>query len=784
MSLRRFSLLLLAALTAVLLLPLRAGAQPPLRQAGRDSARRAVQQLEENMAASDTLNGEAAHNRGRMEDRARESGQDSLEKQAELDSAALQARADSIALASLRDSIDRWFWGEIDTLTLPQLDTISRWWSDSIARHLPDSSDIKRLKRRLRREEQDSIKASIPRVLATSSLPDSLYFRRILVWTADTKFNEMTFQGLDTTANDNFYEQPVMKRDISATTLGVSGSATLDHNWFRRREAPDAPMFTPYFGDSWTPDDIPQFNTKTPYTELAYWGTPFTNKKMEESNLKLLSTQNITPAFNFTLAYRRLGSRGMLVNENTDHRNTVIIGNYLGKRYFANFGTIRQRIERAENGGIRDSFWIRDTSIETKAIEVNLQSAANTYKRRTYFINHTLSVPMNFFRKDKDSLALGEGTMATLGHYGEFTTYSKLYTDNIGESDSYGRDFYFNKFYLDETTTSDNLKVRNLDNRVFLKLQPFASDALLSKVNAGVGYQILWTSRFDPADTSLVSHHNVYVYGGASGRLRKYIEWNADATYWLAGYKMFDFDINGRIRLSVYPIDKGIHLTGKVRSELRTPHPFEQHLAMNHHEWTNEFVKSSRTRVEGELSIPKWRLDATFGYALVTGLIYYDTLSVIRQHDSPVSVMSATLRKDFTLWRFHFDNAALFQLTSASDVLPLPKLTLNLRWYFDIDVVKDVMNVQLGVNAIANTRWYAPSYAPDTGQYYNQEREKIGNVPYFDIFANIQWKEANLFLKYTNAFMDWPSSDYFSAYHYIKPTSGIKFGILWPFYVK
>ena len=88
----------------------------------------------------------------------------------------------------------------------------------------------------------------------------------------------------------------------------------------------------------------------------------------------------------------------------------------------------------------------------------------------------------------------------------------------------------------------------------------------------------------------------------------------------------------------------------------------------------------------------------------------------------------------------------------------------------------------LGVNAIANTRWWAPAYSPDIGQFHLQTREEIGNAPYFDLFANIQWKRASIYVKYTNAFQEWPVSDYFSAYHYIKPVSGFKFGIHWPFY--
>ena len=704
------------------------------------------------------------------------------------DSAALVAQADSLRRKALLDSLDWVFWHEIDTLSLPCSDSLTLAYFDSLAQFLPDTTDIRRAMRRNRKEERDSLRASRPRVLETFVVPDSLYYRRILVWTSDKRYNELIPQELDTTANSNFYEYPMFKKDISGSYLGTAGSAALYHNYFKREEMPDAPMFTPYAGDSDTDETVLQFNTKTPYTELGYWGTPFANRTMEESNLRLLTTQNISPAFNFTLAYRRLGSRGMLANESTDHRTTVIVGNYMGKRYFANFGTVRQRVEHGENGGIQDSFWIRDTSVEPKSIAVNLTDASNTYKRRSWFIHQTLAVPMNFFRRDRDSLSLGEGTMAQIGHSAEFTTYSKIYTDRIAASDSAGRAFYFNRFYLNETESADELSVRNFENRFFLKLQPYASDALLARINAGLGYQILSTYGFRPQDylsgPRYQTQHNIYVYGGASGQLRKYIAWKADADYYLAGPRMFDFDIDASLRFSVYPVEQGIHLSGKFHTGLRTPHPFEQTMSMNHHQWQNDFSKVSRSTVEAGLSIPKWRLDAGFGYALTANLLYYDTLSVIRQYsEAPVSVMSAWLRKDFTFWRIHLDNQALFQLSSAPEVLPLPRLTLNLRWYFDIDVVKDVMNIQLGVNAIANTRWYAPAFAPDLGQFYNQTHEKIGNAPYFDIFANIQWKQACLYVKYANAFQDWPSSDYFSAYHYIRPETGIRFGILWPFYI-
>ena len=75
-------------------------------------------------------------------------------------------------------------------------------------------------------------------------------------------------------------------------------------------------------------------------------------------------------------------------------------------------------------------------------------------------------------------------------------------------------------------------------------------------------------------------------------------------------------------------------------------------------------------------------------------------------------------------------------------------------------------------------------FNPVTGTFYNQNEELYGNVPYFDVFMNLQWKQACIFLKMENAGQGWPSDshDYFSAHHYIYPSRSLKFGIYWPFY--
>ncbi len=683
------------------------------------------------------------------------------------------------------DTLSQIFWS-LDSLTLDSIDTIIQQYNDSLVRSLPDARDIKAMVKQLRQEYRDSVIKNTPRILETFVLPDSLWYKRIVSWTHNQDNNEITLRTIDTGYNYHFFENPIQKDDVDAVYLGVIGSASQQYNYFRRKKLDIAPFFTPYMEYSYTPETVPMYNTKTPYTELAYWGNPFISKEKEENDLSLLSTQNITPALNMTFAYRRYGGGGMLTGEETSNKTFYIGANHIGKKYEMHFGYLGQNVARAENGGVKDIFWVCDTVVDAKAVETNLKDADTYLKRRTLFLTQSLAVPMNFFRKSKDTLAVGEGTVMYLGHSLELSKYTKLYSDKLVSEDE--KMFYDNQLNIYGNSSHDSLAVHRFENKFFATLQPFGPDAIVSKINGGFGLQAFSYYGFAPADfvtgPKKNSYLNTYFYGGASGKFKKYIAWDAAGKMNLLGYYAGDMNLEGNLKLSVYPIKEGIHLTGHVETSLKTPHPFEQTLYFNHHSWNNEFDRTSESRVEAELSIPHWKLSAFFGYALVGNMLYYDAVSDIRQADEVVQVISAYLTKNFAFGPVHLDHKLLYQVTSNDNVLPLPPLSMNLRYYFQFPLVKNVMTIQLGANGVAYSKYYLPAYSPDLGVFYNQRTQEWGNNPYVDAFVNIQWKRAAIFVKYTNVLSGWPATDYFSACNYIRPGKTLKFGIYWPFYAK
>lgn len=652
---------------------------------------------------------------------------------------------------------------------------------------------------------KDSIRENTPRILETFALPDSLFYKRLVTWNRDPLFAKVTAIPKDTSFNYTFNDYPFQRNDVGASYLGIIGSPVQTYDFFKRASVDRISFYEPYEVYSYSPSTLPMYNTKTSYTELAYWGTNFANTEREESELHVLTTQNIFPQLNLMLEYDRFGANGMFESENADNRTFVAAANWIGKRYQAHGGYIFNKIEKAENGGITDNFWIRDTTVNSREIAVNLTDADTKVVKNTVFLDQTYRIPLTFIKDlfhKKDTTQAGKTetldtdvTTFFIGHSSEFSTFRKIYTDNIATTDEVGRAFYNGNFFLNPTHSNDSLRVMRLENRIFAKLQPWSADAFVSTLDVGIGNRIQKQYLFTP-DTYLTGPSNTvwnstYLYGGVGGQLRNAVHWNAQGDFTFLGQEIGDMGIRADARLDLYPFRRHrkspISLSAHFETSLREPDFYVQHMHANHYRWDNDFGKISTTQVEGKLAIPHLDFELAAGYALLDKNIYYGTDGIVRQNTTPMSVAKVSLMKNFRLWLFHFDNRVLFQVSSNEDVMPLPMVAANLRWYLQFNIVsKDVMKMQIGANVTGTTQWYAPAYSPALGQFHNQTEEKYGMSPYIDAFVNVQWKRATIFVKLVNAGMGWPleSADYFSAHHFIRPQRALKFGIWWPFYLQ
>ena len=750
-------------------------------------------------------------------------------------SAGAQEPEDSVAVAidtvphlSPRDSfkaqLDTSLWDKLDSLYLADSTARAKaafaaWYAglspqerkkydlDQKAKRKREQMDSLARVKEERQNIRDSIAETTPRILETYALPDSLQYKRLVAWTQDTDFGKILPYIPDTTYNFHFHDYPFRRKDVNATWLGVAGSPVQYYNWFLRRSDENVEFYNAQESWSYSHRTLPHYNTKTPYTELCYFGTLFAKDAKESDNLHIFTTQNITPALNFALLYDRFGGGGILENETTINKTAVAQVNYLGKRYTLHAGYIYNMVSRQENGGITDIGWIRDTTVDKRDIKVALSGAKSKITKNTWFVDQQLRIPFNFIsrmraRRDTSFVFNADSldrdiTTAFIGHSSEWSTYTRKYTDNIFAGTP-GAEL-FNNVFRYGNASADSMRVMHLDNKVYLRLQPWSSEGVVSKLDIGIGDRL--RHYFDSTTVRPVTHveNSVYLYAGAEGQLRGNAFWNAKAQYVLLGYDFGEFSVEANAEFRFYPFRRArkspISLSAHFETSLQGPDWYQMHVNANHYSWDKDFGNTSITRIQGCLDIPRWKLTADVGYALLAGNVYYGTDGVIRQNTAPMSILSASLRKEFVAGPLHLDNRALLQLSSNQEAVPLPTLALNLRYYFQFvvqrneDRTKNVMVMQIGADAYFNTPWYAPSWNPNLGVFHNQADRLYTNGPFFDIFINVQWKRACVFLKYQNAGEGWPllKPDYFSADRYIVTESGLdglKLGIYWPFYTQ
>lgn len=633
---------------------------------------------------------------------------------------------------------------------------------------------------------KDSIRENTPRILETYAVSDTFYYKRIFAWTEDRDFQDLKPFEPDTSFNYHFHDMPFQRKDVNASWLGVAGSPVQYYNWFNRTSVTGVEFWEA--NESWTfsPQTILQYNTKTPHTELAYYGTLMSTLSKESDNVHILTTQNITPETNFHILYDRWGGGGILTNEEVKNKTFTAGINHIGKKYVANAGFISNTVSRGENGGLYDpekgnQFWVRDTTVEVREYPIRLAAAHSDAKKMTLYADQQLRVPFTFIndlRARKDSTFVPKDdedvTTAFVGHAIEWSKFQREYA-------------------LTKNAAPDSVGQTRLDNKLYLRLQPWSQDAIVSKIDVGIGDYFQKFNKVLDDGHEDVKENSMYFYAGARGKFESYIDWNATARTVFAGADAGNSEIKGHLEFRFFPFRKArrspVSFGADASSTLLKPNFYQRYSNTANFKWDSpDLGISSTTRIEGYVDIPWWKMDAKLGVALLAGNLYYGTDGKIAQNSSAMSVVSGYVRKEFVIADFfHMDNRLLAQFSSNQEVVPLPALSANLRWYGQFPIANGVMTMQLGVEAWANTKWYSSAWNPELGVFHNQTEYKYNNGPYFDVFMNAQWKTCVLFVRAQNLTGGWPLDrpDLFSAHNYIITEgggTGVKIGIWWPFY--
>lgn len=619
----------------------------------------------------------------------------------------------------------------------------------------------------------------------------------LYMWTVDEKLGNITKIPLDTVPhlfqNSNLTDGP----DGSYNILGNLGSPRYSRIFFERPDYSQFLFLDPYSFFYVLPQDFKFTNTKSPYTNLTYYKAG--GKQDGEERFKAYFSVNVNKklAFGFNIDY--LYGRGFYANQSTSFFNGSFFGSYISDKYDAHLIFSSNNLKMAENGGIEDDNYILNPlamsegrkSYSSKEIPTRLSDTWNHNKDMYIFFTHRYNLGFTRDRKPvnaNDTLNLQEFIPVT----------SFIHTVNIQKTK---RDFisykaapqgYYQNTYFSPDSTDDKTKRLSVKNTLGISLREGFSKWAKAGLTAFMTYE---HRDYTMIDTLMESgkrldrsyKENIISVGGElAKREGKFLHYNATGEIWLIGEDAGQFDVRGNMDMNFHLWKDTVQLVARAYVKNTNPAFYFRHFHSNHFWWNNDGLsKEFKTRIEGELSIKRWKTKLRAGVENIKNYTFFNSSGLPQQFSENIQIFSATLNQDFKLGVFHLDNEVTYQKSSNNSVIPLPELSLYHNFYIRAKLAKKVLTMELGADMRYFTKYLAQNYSPALGQFYLQNAEQaveIGGYPVINAYLNLHLKRTRFFVMMSHVNQGMGNSNSFLAPHYPINPRILKLGLSWNFY--
>ncbi len=615
---------------------------------------------------------------------------------------------------------------------------------------------------------------------ASYMFADSLKKAYLYKWNINLKDATVRMKPIDTMAMDFQKDALFLKNNPTGSAyVGILGGAATPLKYTSRANDYSNSFTNPYADYFYKPENVDFYNGKVPFTQFEYITSG--QRQYAQEHLLINHAQNISPATSMDLTYRNNRKRGQYANQQSRNKNLSINLAHTGQRYTVFMGYINNIAMIDENGGVKNPSDIIDTTYDYQPnIPVNLK-ANNTIRGNQFYLTQSYAFPLKSTKIDS-ATNFSQIPHLAIGMSLNYSSYRKIYSDNKSETGNYYENWYYNN-----AQTRDSIHERNTDLTFFARYQPYNKYGAIGNITAGAGYNHEMYYNFSANEYLSPFHKDIknslYVYGAIDGGYYQYLRWGADVKYYPIGYRNQDLELGGNVSLLFGKKHNPITIALNAKISTLTPSYWTQHFESNHYRWHNNFDKEFKMRYEFSFRMDKINLEIGLSEVMETDKVYYDANSLPAQFDGSVNVLGAYLRKDFVWKRFHFNHRLDFQHSSNQEVIPVPMFSLNANYFYDINVVRNVLNIHFGIDAYYNTKYYGFGYNPAIGQFYNQRDYKLGNYPWFDVFAVGKWKRLRFILKLQHiSFGMLEKGNYMYVANYPTDRMMFTFGFSWSFY--
>jgi hypothetical protein len=586
----------------------------------------------------------------------------------------------------------------------------------------------------------------------------------------------------------NYSMQSVPSAVSSAyATTGNLGGPGMNMIFADRRAMTDF-FFTDAL-QAWLPSQskIRYYNSRIPLTFLSYnFGGGRYNS---QDRLNAIFSGNVNKRLQIGAMTDYLYSKGSYDNQAAKCFTWGFSTSYIGDRFDIQAYHYHYNLLNQENGGITDDLYITDPAeiqggtsrVDPKNIPTNLNMASNRNKGTDIYVNGRYK--LGFWRDittEEDSVERLEFVPVTAIVYTFNWKEGKHRFRNPNSEEDHT---FWENTYLNYAGTEDFTTYSSLSNTVGL--------SLLEGFNKYAKFGISAYARFDlrsykqTTDTALFLEDRGMLteYDGPvpvgkkkDGRLTvgaqiskqngAILRYGATGELGISGRTAGDVYLDGHIDTRI-PLGRD-SLDVNVRGGFvnAAPSYFAENYISNHFIWENDFGKTRRVKVGGEVSLPRTRTYISADVENMQNYVFFNRSCMPEQHGGNIQVMTMQLRQDFVYRALHWNNRVVWQKSSNSTVLPLPSLAVNSNLYILFKIAR-VLDVQFGVDCDFYTKYKAYGYQPATMTFYTQDEVECGGFPFMNAYINMKLGRTRFYVMMSHVNQGlFGKPDYFSLPHY------------------
>ena len=466
-----------------------------------------------------------------------------------------------------------------------------------------------------------------------------------------------------------------------------------------------------------------------------------------------------------------------------------LFGSHMGDRYEMQTFFDHYNYTTKESGGITDDRYITDpaevqggvTRVDNKSIPTRLSSAHSHLEGSQLWLNQRYKVGFYRYRRDSITDTVIDRTYVPVTSFIwtlDFKHAKHQFLNSSGTEDNE----FFDHTYLSSEGTNETTSYWRLRNTLGISLlEGFNKYAKFGFSVYGthevrrytqVTDTVTGTTMHEGLETvpAVVPHRTTQSLLWLGGQLTKQrgslLRYNATAQFGVLGDVAGEIDLSGDVTTRFKMLGDSVSIKGYgYFKNLSVPYLLKNFVS-NHFAWENDFSKTKRVRVGGELDIPFSWTNVNVGYEPLTDYIYWDSDGLPAQHSGAIHVLSARLKQGLHFKAFNWDNSVTLQTSSNEEVLPLPKFAIYSNLYATFTIAR-VLHVQMGVDGNYYTKYYAPVYNPATMTFHSQHEMECGNFAIMNLYANFKMKQARFFIAWTHFNQKIKSgSAYFATPHY------------------